>query len=162
MFRYCFALKSIKLPDTITVIEQYAFANCKSLGMIEIPVSVATMGSDVFFNCEKLTDIYCEAKSQPEGWATDYYDDRGIFWGNWNDECSATIHWGENMPPLKKGDVNGNDSIDSMDYVLLKRAYFGTYQLNDISVGDINGNETIDSMDYVLLKRAYFGTYEIK
>ena len=59
------------------------------------------------------------------------------------------------------GDVNGNGEIDSMDYVLLKRAYFGTYALSDITAGDVNGNDEIDSMDYVLLKRAYFGTYEL-
>ncbi len=60
------------------------------------------------------------------------------------------------------GDLNGNGEIDSMDYVLLKRAYFGTYSLADEAVGDINRNGKIDSMDYVFLKRAYFGTYEIE
>lgn len=75
-----------------------------------------------------------------------------------------------NMPDLCEnsseksalGDINGNGKIDSMDYVLLKRTYFGTYKLAVISVGDINLNGKIDSMDYVFLKRAYFGTYEIK
>ena len=61
-----------------------------------------------------------------------------------------------------KGDVNENGEIDSMDYVLLKRAYFGTYKLKDIAIGDINDNKEIDSMDYVYLRRAYFGTYKIK
>ena len=65
-------------------------------------------------------------------------------------------------PDAVTGDINGNDEIDSMDYVLLKRAYFGTYKLKDISIGDINGNGEIDSMDYVYLRRAYFGTYKIK
>lgn len=65
-------------------------------------------------------------------------------------------------PEVMKGDINGNKEIDSMDYVLLKRAYFGTYKLKEASVGDINGNKEIDSMDYVFLKRAYFGTYKIK
>ena len=59
------------------------------------------------------------------------------------------------------GDINDNGEIDSMDYVLLKRAYFGTYIFKNQAVGDINGNGQIDSMDYVLLKRAYFGTYDI-
>ena len=59
------------------------------------------------------------------------------------------------------GDINDNGEIDSMDYVLLKRAYFGTYIFKNQAVGDINGNRQIDSMDYVLLKRAYFGTYDI-
>ena len=65
-------------------------------------------------------------------------------------------------PEIMKGDINGNKEIDSMDYVLLKRAYFGTYKLKDIAVGDINDNAEIDSMDYVYLRRAYFGTYKIK
>ena len=61
------------------------------------------------------------------------------------------------------GDVNGNGEIDSMDYVLLKRAYFGTYDFNEDvkSCADINENGEIDTMDYVLLKRAYFGTYRL-
>ena len=62
----------------------------------------------------------------------------------------------------KLGDVNENGEIDSMDYVYLKRAYFGTYKLKNPEVGDINRNGEIDSMDYVYLKRAYFGTYVIK
>jgi hypothetical protein len=65
-------------------------------------------------------------------------------------------------PEIMKGDINGNKEIDSMDYVLLKRAYFGTYQLKNTKVGDIDDNGKVDSMDYVYLRRAYFGTYKIK
>lgn len=65
-------------------------------------------------------------------------------------------------PKWKLGDINENGVIDSMDYVYLKRAYFGTYKLKIQEVGDINANGVIDSMDYVYLKRAYFGTYAIK
>ncbi len=65
------------------------------------------------------------------------------------------------VPDVKKGDINENGVIDSMDYVYLRRAYFGTYKLRDEAVGDINGNGVIGSMDYVYLRRAYFGTYEI-
>ena len=68
----------------------------------------------------------------------------------------------DNDEEPKKGDVNGNRIIDAMDYVYIKRAYFGTYKLKDVTVGDINKNNIIDSMDYVYLKRAYFGTYKIK
>ena len=65
-------------------------------------------------------------------------------------------------PKLLKGDVNANGEIDSMDYVLLKRAYFGTYEVKNVWVGDIDDSGLIDSMDYVYLRRAYFGTYFIK
>ena len=61
------------------------------------------------------------------------------------------------------GDVNLNGEIDSLDYILLKRAYFGTFRLNEQQSknGDINRNDLIDSLDYILLKRAYFGTFRI-
>ncbi len=59
------------------------------------------------------------------------------------------------------GDVNLNGKIDARDYLLLKRAYFGTYTLTNNSAGDINRNGKIDARDYLLLKRAYFGTYSI-
>ena len=62
----------------------------------------------------------------------------------------------------KPGDINENGKIDSMDYIYLKRAYFGTYKLKITEVGDINENGKIDSMDYIYLKRAYFGTYVIE
>ncbi len=62
------------------------------------------------------------------------------------------------------GDINGNNKIDMTDYILLKRAYFGTYKFNETQniAGDINKNNKIDMTDYILLKRAYFGTYTIK
>ena len=61
------------------------------------------------------------------------------------------------------GDVNGNGKIDARDYLLLKRAYFGTYTLTCTpEAADVNGNGKIDARDYLLLKRAYFGTYTIK
>ena len=66
-------------------------------------------------------------------------------------------------PKYSVGDINGNGKIDARDYLLLKRAYFGTYELTcDDAIADINGNGKIDARDYLLLKRAYFGTYEIK
>ena len=65
---------------------------------------------------------------------------------------------------VKKGDINNNGTIDSLDYVLLKRAYFGTFRLDDVQkmCGDCNQNEKIDAMDYVLLKRTYFGTFNFE
>ncbi len=59
------------------------------------------------------------------------------------------------------GDVNASGDIDSMDYVLVKRAYFGTFELSEsqLKSADVNASGDIDSMDYVLVKRAYFGTF---
>ena len=62
------------------------------------------------------------------------------------------------------GDVNFNNKIDMVDYILLKRTYFRTYKFNDAQnkAGDINKNGEIDMTDYILIKRIYFGTYNIK
>ncbi|MBE6692844.1 MAG: hypothetical protein E7586_05955 [Ruminococcaceae bacterium] len=64
-------------------------------------------------------------------------------------------------PEKMMGDLNGNEEIDSVDYALLKRAYFGLFGV-DMEIGDINGNEEIDSVDYSLLKRVYFGLYTLQ
>lgn len=65
-----------------------------------------------------------------------------------------------------RGDINNNDVIDMTDYVLSKRAYFGTYNLSEDEIyrADIDELETgkVTMTDYILLKRAYFGTYTIK
>ncbi len=62
-----------------------------------------------------------------------------------------------------RGDINLNDKIDARDYLLLKRAFFKTYELKGVAeaLSDVNNNEKLDARDYLLLKRAYFKTYEI-
>lgn len=62
------------------------------------------------------------------------------------------------------GDVNGNGSVDMTDYILTKRAYFGTYMLNEdeLKRADVNITDAIDMTDYILVKRIYFGTYTVK
>jgi len=61
-----------------------------------------------------------------------------------------------------RGDINDNETIDARDYLLLKRAYFGTYTLTcDGAIADINNNGKMDARDYLLLKRMYFETYKL-
>ncbi len=73
----------------------------------------------------------------------------------------------DNKPVKEKigmyGDVNVNEKIDMTDYILVKRAYFGTYDLDEVQtiLADINANNKIDMTDYILLKRVYFGTYTL-
>ncbi|MBO5869448.1 MAG: dockerin type I repeat-containing protein, partial [Clostridia bacterium] len=60
------------------------------------------------------------------------------------------------------GDVNRDTKVDSVDYLLVKRACFGTYKLDEeqIELADIDQNKIIDSVDYLLVKRIAFGTYK--
>lgn len=61
------------------------------------------------------------------------------------------------------GDLNNDGSLDSTDYLQLKRANFGTYLLSpeERLRADIDGDGVLTSSDYMLLKRACFGTYTI-
>ncbi len=63
--------------------------------------------------------------------------------------------------PVDKGDIDNNGAFNSMDYILLKRAYFDIYTMENPDAGDIDANGGMNSMDYVLLKRVYFGIYQM-
>ena len=156
------------LPNSVTSIGDDAFSGCMGLTSIVIPHSLTSIGEGAFLYCISLTDIYCDAASRSEGWSSD-----------WLDGCDATVHWGyksdtssdpdvsdpdASETKVRIGDINGNNKIDMTDYILLKRAYFGTYKFTEEQnkVGDINKNNKIDMTDYILLKRVYFGTYTIK
>ncbi len=56
-FWYCSSLKSIEIPDSVTLIGSNAFYGCSSLTNIVIPDSVTSIGSDAFYGCRSLTSI---------------------------------------------------------------------------------------------------------
>lgn len=61
------------------------------------------------------------------------------------------------------GDINADGNIDTYDYLLATRAYFGTVKLSDSqkTAADVTLDGSIDTYDCLLIKRAYFGTYDI-
>lgn len=66
-------------------------------------------------------------------------------------------------PEIKKGDVNGDGKITSMDYVLVKNHILGIGALiNDSAIAaDVNGDGKITSTDYVLIKNHILGISKI-
>ncbi|MBO5869695.1 MAG: discoidin domain-containing protein, partial [Clostridia bacterium] len=64
-------------------------------------------------------------------------------------------------PEYILGDVDNNKTVDSVDYLLVKRACFKTYTLSQEEElrANVNRDNTIDSTDYLLVKRIAFGTY---
>ncbi len=62
-------------------------------------------------------------------------------------------------PDFQKGDVNMDGRLDSIDVMLIKRAYFGTFKLNDEQkkLADMDENGEIDIFDYIAANRKYFG-----
>ena len=55
-FYNCSNLADIKIPQSVTSIDDYAFRNCTNL-TIEIPSSVTSIGSYAFGSCTSLTNI---------------------------------------------------------------------------------------------------------
>ena len=53
----CSALKSVKLPSSVTEIGKYAFQSCTSLTSVTIPEGVTTIGDHAFEGCSSLTEV---------------------------------------------------------------------------------------------------------
>ena len=66
-FSGCSSIKSIIIPDACTSIQGYAFSNCSSLVSIFIPDNVTTIKNYAFSNYSNFI-IYCEASSKPYTW----------------------------------------------------------------------------------------------
>ena len=52
------------------------------------------------------------------------------------------------------GDINGDGSIDTLDYIVLQRYLLG---ISDYVDGDLNGDGSVNSVDYLLLRRYLLG-----
>lgn len=50
-------LNSIKIPDSVTVIEFSVFNGCSNLETVEMPQNLKTIGDGVFYGCSSLTEI---------------------------------------------------------------------------------------------------------
>lgn len=81
MFGNCSSLKSVTIPDTITVIGTAAFSGCSSLESVTIPDSVHTISSAAFQNCTSLKEIKLGNGVKIIGSDHSYYYDLGTFWG---------------------------------------------------------------------------------
>lgn len=64
-------------------------------------------------------------------------------------------------PPVQpgKGDVNGDGIVNSLDYIMVKRAVIGLIQLNaaESAAADVDGDGSITPTDYILIKRISLG-----
>ena len=58
-----------------------------------------------------------------------------------------------------RGDVNGNGSVNSSDYLLAKRYVLGKQTLTQIqkNAADVDGNGYVDRVDYAIIKRIALG-----
>jgi len=57
VFYYCTSLKSIVIPEGITMLTGATFGNCTSLESVTLPETLEVIGSGCFYNCLALKDI---------------------------------------------------------------------------------------------------------
>ncbi len=70
------------VPDTVKIIESYAFYKVQNLNAVFIPNSVKVVGSYVFSSSSSDLYIFCEAESQPADWLEDWnFYDCPVVWG---------------------------------------------------------------------------------
>ena len=61
LFTYCSSLVEVKLPNTLTSINNDTFARCISLSSIDIPSGLVNIGSQAFATCSSLTGVVLPA-----------------------------------------------------------------------------------------------------
>ena len=64
-FRENTSIKSVSLPEGLTVIESSAFYNCDGLTSIEIPASVTSIEGSAFAYCQNLTEMTLLSPTPP-------------------------------------------------------------------------------------------------
>lgn len=72
-FNWCDSLTSVTIGNSVTTIGAQAFSSCSNLTSLTLPESVVSVGRRLIDGCVLLT-VYCEAASQPDGWANDWND----------------------------------------------------------------------------------------
>ncbi len=61
-------IESVKLPASVTEIQQHAFASCQNLTEVNFPEGLKVIGENAFWNCKKLETIKLPASLKKIGW----------------------------------------------------------------------------------------------
>jgi lysophospholipase L1-like esterase len=71
---------------------------------------------------------------------------------------------GEKLVDIYRGDIDFDGTIDSLDYLLLKKYILGNADIPSQHrvFADVDKDNTIDSLDYLLIKRHILGNYNIQ
>lgn len=135
--------KEVVLPATIKNIAGYAFIDCANLNYVTIPPEVENIESGAIYNCPNLTI-------------------RGA-------KGSAAEHYAaENNIPFEEiefesiGDINGDNSIDALDSVVIQKYSVNRLSLNDtqLKAADVNRDGDVDILDATDIQK--YSTNKIK
>lgn len=80
-FEDCTSLISMRIPNNVLMIGDFAFIRCTDLETVIISKSVEYMGNGVFYYSDNLT-LFCEAPSRPSTWDSHWSQSNNVV--NWN------------------------------------------------------------------------------
>ena len=66
-FYNCTSLKSIEIPDGVTIIHSGVFYNCYNLTNVKIGGRVTSIGYEAFYNCSNLATVYYKGTEEQWG-----------------------------------------------------------------------------------------------
>lgn len=179
-FSFCYGLKSLSIPNSVTTIGSYAFFDCDGLVSISIPNSVTEIGRDAFrwsdgltsitipssvttigdgilYRCGSLSSILMKGSTPPDNFENvvggnyDYYE--GIICvPNGAKSAYQSLEWKTEHPIYEAGDVNKDDEIDVADVVGIARGIVGMQDDGYVEfLADFNADEEVDVRDAVAL-----------
>ena len=83
-FANCENLENITLPANLSTIGEYAFCYCTSIKNVSIPDTITDIGTGAYENCTALTDVYIPAEVQAISIHYSYNTNSHKAWGIFN------------------------------------------------------------------------------
>ena len=66
MFEFCYQLKTPIIPESVEVIDGYAFRDCRNMESITIPQNIKHIGYNAFGGCTAIKKIYTFNTTPPQ------------------------------------------------------------------------------------------------
>ena len=167
-------LKTIRIPDNVTCIDEMAFNN-SGLQSIMIPAHVDSIGQYAFRICRQLTAV-TSLITQPFAinknvFYTDYVDGKFKFTNatlyvpigtkalyeateGWN-KFQNIVEIDTSTEPSVEGDVNMDNAVNGTDLVALSNIVLGRKEKTESA--DVNGDGSVNGTDIVALSNIILG-----
>ncbi len=132
-FAGCATVTGVTIPDTVTAIGSKAFSGCPALKSAVIPASVKTVGESAFRDCTQLNTITMAGGVTNIGWSafagTGYYNNSG----NWN---GGALYIGKNLIEANRSSLSGNYKLREGTESIADGAFFGCDSLTAVTMPD--------------------------
>ena len=124
-------IETIRMPDSIEAIGDYAFCDCGKITSITLPKSLQTIGAEAFCNCDNITNVTFPKSLKKIG-AKAYYDCDNILSVQFTYNSETRIEIGTEAFGLcdKLTDINLTENVNRIGNL----AFSGCTSIKDITL----------------------------